>query len=64
MSAVSKKLMPASTAARTIGRPRVLVEDPRPPGAVAVAHHAETDARDVEAGAAEANLLHHGAFLE
>ena len=45
-------------------RRTILVEHPRPPGAAAVAHHAETHARDVESAAAEANLLHHGAFLE
>src|SRR4029453_15021805 len=39
------------------------VEHPRPIGVVAVAHHAQAHARDVQAGGAESDLLHQKSSL-
>jgi len=58
MSAVSKKVKPPSTARRTIGSVRSLVEHPGPVGVVAVAHHPEAEPRDVQAGVPEPDLIH------
>ena len=43
---------------------RRLVEHPRTVGVVAVAHHAEAHAGDVQAGRAEADLVHQKSSLQ
>ena len=58
MSAVSKKLMPRSRARAEVRPRRFLAEHPGAPRRVAVAHAAEGEARDFEAGAAETRVLH------
>ena len=44
------------------GAARLLVEDPFTPGRIAVGHAAEAEARDGEAGGAEANVVHGECF--
>ena len=57
MSAVSKNVTPASAARRTIGSagPR---QRPLLPGRVAVAHHAQADPRDLQAGVTKSSVIH------
>ena len=58
MSAVSKKLMPPSSARLHEGQRFLVVEHPVAPCFDAVGHHAEAEARDLEAGRAEIDVVH------
>ena len=58
MSAVSKKLIPRSSARLMNGRDGVFVEHPRPPGGIAIGHGAETQPGDFQTSGPEADILH------
>jgi hypothetical protein len=61
---VSKNVMPALDRAADDRLGGGLVEHPRAVGVVAVAHHPEAHAGDVQAGAAEADLVHQNSSLQ
>jgi len=58
MSAVSKKLIPASRARLMKGTAGFFRQHPVAPFGVAIGHGAQADARDFEAGIAEADFFH------